>query len=224
VSISTEQQQAALDLARRGLERYGADVDVPEYASGCAMGYGAQHFSAVARALIAAHERFRAPIVCLCGSTRFKQAWIAENARLTGEGNIVLAVGLWGHHERVEPDPETKARLDALHLRKIDLCDWVWVLDIGGYVGESTRREVEYAVAHGKPVRYLSQESPEWVEPVDAIVAQRDLLTEALRQIAAETDAGRYDGKPEPCPVLDADTMWGIARTALREAGLEPAQ
>ncbi|MFA6509984.1 MAG: hypothetical protein WCV62_05965 [Candidatus Peribacteraceae bacterium] len=114
------------------------------------------------------NARFTVPIVCICGSTRFKQAWIAENARLTGEGNIVLAVGLWGHHERVFPDAETKKKLDELHLRKIDLCDWVWVLDIGGYIGESTRSEIAYAEAHGKPVCYLSKEIPDYVEPVDA--------------------------------------------------------
>jgi nucleoside 2-deoxyribosyltransferase len=126
----------------------------------------------VQREEIAAKDaRFVAPIVCLCGSTRFKQTWIAENARLTGEGNIVLAVGLWGHHERQYPDEATKAFLDALHKRKIDLCDWVWVLDVNGYIGDSTRSEIDYAVAHGKPVRRLSVEFPEYVEPVDPMVA-----------------------------------------------------
>jgi hypothetical protein len=111
------------------------------------------------------------PIVCICGSTRFKQSWIAENARLTGERNIVLAVGLWGHHERKYPDAETKKMLDELHLRKIDLCDWVWVLDVGGYIGESTRNEIAYAEAHGKVVRYLSKEFPCYVEPIDPLCA-----------------------------------------------------
>ena len=50
-----------------------------------------------------------------------------------------------------------KARLDELHLRKIDLADEVMVLNVGGYIGDSTRREIEYANAHGKPVRYLEQ-------------------------------------------------------------------
>lgn len=120
--------------------------------------------------------RFSAPIVCMCGSTRFKQTWIAENARLTGEGYIVLSVGLWGHHERVTPSPESKAKLDELHKRKIDLCDWVWVLDVGGYIGESTRGEIAYAEAHGKLVRYLSQEFPDYQEPVDEVLAERDAL------------------------------------------------
>ncbi len=115
-------------------------------------------------------DRFTAPIVCMCGSTRFKQAWIAENARLTGEGNIVLAVGLWGHHERVFPDAATKAKLDDLHKRKIDLCDWVWVLDVGGYIGDSTRSEIAYAEKLSRPVRYLSKEFPGYVEPVDPLI------------------------------------------------------
>lgn len=104
--------------------------------------------------------RFSAPIVCMCGSTRFKETWLAENARLTSEGYIVLSVGVWGHHERVTLPPEVKAKLDDLHKRKIDLCDWVWILDVGGYIGESTRSEIAYAEALGKPVRYLSREFP----------------------------------------------------------------
>jgi len=112
-------------------------------------------------------ERFNAPIVCICGSTRFKQACIAENARLTQDGNIVLAVGLWGHHERKKPTPEQKQRLDELHKRKIDLCDWVWVLDVGCYIGDSTRSEIKYAESLKKPVRYLSKEFPNYIEPIE---------------------------------------------------------
>lgn len=120
-----------------------------------------------------AQERAGRPqIVCMCGSTRFKQTWISENARLTGEGFIVLSVGLWGHHERIEPSPEQKAKLDELHLRKIDRSDWVWVLDVGGYCGESTTREIAYAKDHGKPVRYLSAERRGYAEPLDPLEAQ----------------------------------------------------
>jgi hypothetical protein len=126
------------------------------------------------------------PVVCICGSTRFKQAWISENARLTGEGNIVLAVGLWGHHERKYPDAETKKMLDELHLRKIDLCDWVWVLDVGGYIGESTRNEIAYAEVHGKLVRYLSKEVPDYTEPVDPMAAAIAAKEEAEGRLEAE--------------------------------------
>jgi hypothetical protein len=129
--------------------------------------------------------RFTAPIVCMCGSTRFKQTWISENARLTGEGNIVLAVGLWGHHERVFPDEATKQKLDALYKRKIDLCDWVWVLDVGGYIGQSTRSEIEYAASKGKPIRYLNIEYPDYTEPMDPL-AERVQKLEA--QLAKQTE------------------------------------
>ena len=134
-------------------------------------------------------KRFTAPIVCMCGSTKFKQAWIAENARLTGEGNIVLAVGLWGHHERKHPAPEVKVKLDDLHKRKIDLCDWVWVLDVDGYIGESTRSEIEYAKRLDKPIRYLSKEFSGYKEPVDQLdeyKAHNALLVGALQEVKAK--------------------------------------
>lgn len=147
--------------------------------------------------------RFTAPIVCICGSTKFKQAWISENARLTGEGNIALAVGLWGHHERIYPDAATKEKLDNLHKRKIDLCDWVWVLDVGGYIGDSTKSEIEYAAKLGKAVRYLSVEFPEYTEPKDDLLekverlqAQRATLRAALRH-ATEDGEFHYGVKRE---------------------------
>jgi len=128
--------------------------------------------------------RFTAPIVCMCGSTRFKQTWIAENARLTGEGNIVLAVGLWGHHERVMPDEETKSRLDDLHKRKIDLCDWVWVLDVGGYIGKSTQSEITYAMSLGKPIKYFSNHYPDYEEPEDRLQALARRLAQHIEDHA----------------------------------------
>lgn len=101
----------------------------------------------------------RPEIVCLCGSTRFIDTFQAEYARLTDEGRIVLTVG------RVVPQSEQalgsgrKVALDALHLRKIDIADRVLVLNVGGYVGPSTRREIAYATEHGKPVDLLYPEA-----------------------------------------------------------------
>jgi hypothetical protein len=134
------------------------------------------------------NDRFTAPIVCICGSTKFKQAWIAENARLTGEGNIVLAVGFWGHHERIAPSPEIKEFLDGLHKRKVDLCDWVWVVDVGGYIGDSTRSEIAYAEQIGRPVRYLSKEMPDYVEPVDPLQEENARLTAELAEARKSMD------------------------------------
>ncbi len=116
--------------------------------------------------------RSKAPIVCICGSYRFKQALISEEARLAMEGNIVLGLDIWGQHERRDPSPEVKAMLDELQRRKIDLADWIWIVDVGGYIGNSTMEDIEYALANGKPVRYLSLEFPGYVEPVDDLAVQ----------------------------------------------------
>jgi hypothetical protein len=104
----------------------------------------------------------RPEVVCLCGSTRFKQQFIEANFRLTMRGKIVLTVGWFSHADGhvYAPTPEEKAMLDELHLRKIDLCHTVFVVNVGGYVGESTRREVAYALAHGKGVEYLEPPGP----------------------------------------------------------------
>ncbi len=97
----------------------------------------------------------RPKVVCLCGSTRFPDAWKAAMKAETLEGNIVLTVALLGHAEGIDMGGPIKAMLDELHKRKIDMADEVLVLNVGGYVGSSTRGEIEYALAHGKKVRYL---------------------------------------------------------------------
>lgn len=104
----------------------------------------------------------RPKIVCLCGSTRFKAEFEGANTRLTCDGIIVLSVGSFELHGRLrgEAEKDAKAMLDWLHKRKIDLADEVLVLNVCGYIGESTRSEIDYAIAHGKPVRYLEPELP----------------------------------------------------------------
>jgi hypothetical protein len=98
----------------------------------------------------------RPTITCLCGSTRFKRQFIEANFRETVAGRIVLSVGWFSHADAdvYAPTEEEKAALDALHLRKIELADEVLVIAPGGYVGESTQREVEHALALGKPIRW----------------------------------------------------------------------
>ena len=100
----------------------------------------------------------RRRIVTLCGSTRFKDAFVEWNARLTMQGAIVLSVGLFAHADRVCLTPEQKSALDALHKDKIAMSDEIFVLDVGGCIGESARSEIAFAEAHGIPVRYLSRE------------------------------------------------------------------
>ena len=97
-------------------------------------------------------------VITLCGSTRFKDAFLQEQKRLTLEGNIVLSVGLFGHSGDGEVWTEgTKAMLDDMHKRKIDMADEIFVINVGGYIGESTRSEIAYAQSTGKAVRYLEE-------------------------------------------------------------------
>ncbi len=95
-------------------------------------------------------------VITLCGSTRFKNAFIASQKRLTLEGNIVISVGLFGHSGDDEAWTEgTKEMLDDMHKAKIGMADEIFVINVGGYIGSSTRSEIEYAKATGKMVRYL---------------------------------------------------------------------
>lgn len=98
----------------------------------------------------------RFKVITLCGSTRFKDAFLETQKRLTLDGNIVISVGLFGHSGDDEVWKEgTKEMLDNMHKRKIDMSDGIFVINVGGYVGESTRSEIDYAIKNGKTVEYL---------------------------------------------------------------------
>ena len=95
-------------------------------------------------------------VITLCGSTRFKDEFMEVQKRLTLEGSIVISVGLFGHSGDEEVWNEgVKEMLDRQHLAKIDLADEIFVINVGGYIGESTRREIAYAKSKHKAVSYL---------------------------------------------------------------------
>lgn len=95
-------------------------------------------------------------VVTLCGSTRFKEQFLEAQKQLSLEGYIVFSVGLFGHSGDEEAwQPGMKEMLDANHLRKIDMSDGIYVINVDGYIGESTKREIEYAFVNGKFIRYL---------------------------------------------------------------------
>ncbi len=99
------------------------------------------------------------PVITLCGSTRFKEKFLEVQKRLTLSGNIVISVGLFGHSGDDEVWTEgMKEMLDDMHKRKIDMVDGIFVINVGGYVGQSTRSEIEYALKNGKTVEYLESE------------------------------------------------------------------
>jgi len=99
-------------------------------------------------------------VVCLCGSTKFKNEFIKANFQETMKGRIVLTVGWFSHVDKdvFYPSPEQKQMLDKLHFRKIELADEILVIDVGGYIGESTNNEIKHAELLNKPVRFWSRE------------------------------------------------------------------
>ena len=101
----------------------------------------------------------RPMIVCLCGSTRFVDTFNEWRKNLTYEGKIVLSIEIVTTQAKKD-DPQfcnskMKIMLDELHKRKIDLADVIMILNVGGYIGESTRSEIQYATNIGKPIKYL---------------------------------------------------------------------
>lgn len=99
-------------------------------------------------------------VITLCGSTKFKNEFFQEQKRLTLEGNIVISVGLFGHADEEFGSlitDEIKVMLDDMHKRKIDMAEEIFVINKNGYIGSSTKSEIEYAKSKGKIIKYLEE-------------------------------------------------------------------
>lgn len=96
----------------------------------------------------------RRTVVCLCGSTKFRDQFMRANYEETMSGRIVLSVGFFMHAQgAVQINSEQKADLDRLHLDKIDMADEVLAINVGDYIGTSTKRELWYALMRQKRIR-----------------------------------------------------------------------
>ena len=91
--------------------------------------------------------------ITLCGSMKFKDDFLREQKRLTLEGNIVLAPNMFLLAEDITED--IKKMLDEMHKRKIDLADEIFVINKNGYIGSSTKAEIEYAQNLGKKINFM---------------------------------------------------------------------
>lgn len=96
-------------------------------------------------------------VIALCGSTRFKEDFERVNRELTLMGNIVISVGAFGHSGDTFTD-EQKVMLDDIHKRKIDMADAIYVINKDGYIGSSTRSEIQYALRTGKQIIYMEDD------------------------------------------------------------------
>ncbi len=131
-------------------------------------------------------------IITFCGSTKFRKEYEEQQVRLTLEGNIVISVGLFGHLEGLDMEGETKKMLDELHLRKIDIADEIFVINPGGYIGSSTKNEIEYARLGGKKITYLEDSRNSYEKEIDELKEKiRKLETEnkyLLRDVHSNPD------------------------------------
>lgn len=131
-------------------------------------------------------EEQRPTIVCLCGSTRFAEVFNRVGEAETLAGHIIVRPEVVTYSSDRDPQkvaPGVKTMLDELHKRKIDLADEVLVLNVNGYIGDSTRSEVAYAIAHGKPVR--------WLEPYKIPTPFNVLLEEEMVSTTGQVVKGR---------------------------------
>ena len=102
-------------------------------------------------------------VITLCGSSRFKKDFEEEAQRLTLEGNVVISLGVFSKSSidnifdanDEEMRIQLKDMLDDIHKQKIDMADEIFVINVNGYIGESTKSEIEYAKKTGKKVNYL---------------------------------------------------------------------
>ena len=102
-------------------------------------------------------------VITLCGSSRFKDAFMQVQKRLTLEGNIVLSLGLFGHSGDTEvwegmdegTITKTKMMLDDIHKRKIDMSDEIFVINVNDYIGDSTKNEIKYLLCDIFTRRYF---------------------------------------------------------------------
>jgi len=96
-------------------------------------------------------------IVCLCGSTKFKEAFEKANKEETAKGNIVLTVAMFGHLEGLDMNSEMKKTFDEVHFDKILLADEIFILNVNNYIGETTKIEIDFAKKHNKILKFLEE-------------------------------------------------------------------
>jgi hypothetical protein len=97
-------------------------------------------------------------VVTLCGSVKFREEFLKVQKDLTLKGNIVISLGFFDHSDDEEKLVKgTKEMLADMHKRKIDMANEIYVINKGGYIGSSTKSEIEYAKSIGKEINYLAK-------------------------------------------------------------------
>lgn len=155
-------------------------------------------------------------VITLCGSTRFKKQFREMEATLTLQGNIVISVGFFEQSEGIAVTSEQEALFEKIHAKKIDMADEIVVIDVGGYIGSSTSKEIAYAKQLGKPIRYYSMITSTVPSNQGVQSSEKQEITrlhEHILYLPANHDTDR--------PILAA--ISGTDRTLIMDAGNSPA-
>lgn len=96
-------------------------------------------------------------VITLCGSTKFKKQFRETEAALTLQGNVVISLGFFEQSEGIAITKEQEKLFERIHRHKIHMADDIFVIDVNGYIGSSTRQEIEYARNNGKGVYFYSE-------------------------------------------------------------------
>jgi hypothetical protein len=161
----------------------------------------------------------RPKVVTVCGSTRFKAETLMALRDLALQGTAVFSVGFFGHADGWPSDPSAKARLDALHLQKIEMSDGIFVVNVGNYIGSNTAREIAYAESLGKEIEYLEPpEGPVTAPPVapapQELAAILHTANVTLRAAGLADSIGGLlsatNGPESPSPIVAPDLRAGV--------------
>jgi hypothetical protein len=128
---------------------------------------GADRFSSYLEGKTSRQRSMNMKVICFSGSTKFIEVMAVKMWEMERDNNVVtLGCHLLPQSYGAAPDHQAEEEgvaehMDEVHLSKIDMCDELFVINVGGYIGDATRREIEYAISQGKPVKYLEPQKPE---------------------------------------------------------------
>lgn len=91
--------------------------------------------------------------VTICGSMKFANEMIKIARNLEKDYGYAVIQCVYNFENEIENETEIKNIVNA-HWKKIDICDAIYVVNIGGYIGNSTKEEIKYALSKGKEIIY----------------------------------------------------------------------
>jgi hypothetical protein len=95
-------------------------------------------------------------VITLCGSYRFKEEMAEVAEIMTLAGNCVLTPNELTRESKDDYTEEEARMIDMMHKEKIRISDAILVVNVGKYIGKSTKSEIEFAEELGKEILYYT--------------------------------------------------------------------